>query len=116
MNKGIAIGLLLLTAVAFVIAKDVKPAENQVQDAKNMTFGQCVSQAADAKNTCYESAETKRQSCMDAAKNQSKDAQRSCSNDYKKAKDTCKKEFKAAKTGCNQYKHNWLDSVKASFK
>jgi hypothetical protein len=113
MNSKFFVILAALLAVSFVLAAKEPAAPNDTQ-AKNITYGQCVSAAADVRNTCYDNAETQRQSCMDA-QNESKG--NACNNDYKKVKGQCKQDFKATKKTCAQtYKPGFFEKLRYAFK
>lgn len=62
---------------------------------KNMTYWQCVSDAAKVKNECYT-----------VAKN---------ATDAKRGKKDCKTAFKAVKGECNKMKHTYWQGFKALF-
>ena len=117
------VGFLFIAAFSFaVIAKEpgaaMVDAGSKTNMQKNMTFGQCVSQAADVKNSCFKSAQDSLAACKSSAGKQadSKPALKQCDSDYKKGKDQCKSSFKTAKKECGKIKHNFIDSLKASFK
>ena len=106
MNKTmimLSFGILLVLSLSFALAE--KPADVGIVKnadgngtAKNMTFGQCVTEAVKIKNACFEAAQTKRQSCM----NETNADNAKCRNDYKKEKKQCKADFKSAKKACIQ--------------
>ncbi len=131
----IFVGLLLIAVLSFVVSAKTPDAEKlEVQDAnlemteennaavaaqeKNMTFGQCVSQAAEIKNSCYSTVKETQKTCKETALTQAdpKTASKECKKTYKKDLKQCKVDFKAAKKECSKIKHNFLDSIKASFK
>ena len=110
------VSLFLMTALSLVVsaAKDNDTAaSDSVQ--KNMTFGQCVSDAAIIKNSCYSTTKDTLAACKVDAKNQtdSRPILKQCKADYKKDKKQCKIEFKSAKNECRKIKHNFMDSIKA---
>lgn len=108
---------VLLTAFAMA-ANDDQTAANQKMIAgtnqTNQTFGQCVSESAKARNTCYESAKTDKETCLSTVADD-KNAAKKCNADYKQGKKSCKAEFKVAKDDCKRLKHNFFDTMKASF-
>jgi len=97
---------------------------NVTTAAKNMTFGQCVSEAAALKNTCYTGVKTTDKTCKGAINhiNQSaekqavKKAMNDCKTTYKTNKKQCKVDFNATKKECRKIKHNFLESMGAAFK
>ena len=105
---------VLVLALSFVLA--AKPDENAtdvnetVKEAKNMTYGQCVSQNAVVKNDCYRSVKDAYSSC----KNDSTDV-KACNKAYKADKAQCKKEFKLAKNECKKIKHNFFETTRYAF-
>ena len=84
----------------------------------NTAFGQCVSEAAVVKNTCYRTVKDTRTTCMADAKNStdSKTASTTCRNTFKTDLKQCKMDFKSKKTECQKIKHNFIGSAKAAFK
>jgi hypothetical protein len=117
--KQVLIAVLLLIALAsFVLAAKGTESATQQNTTKNMTFGQCVSDGAAVKNTCYSTAKDTRTSCMANARNQTdaKSAARSCKQAYDAQMKTCKAGFKQAKKECSKIKHGWLEGATASFK
>jgi hypothetical protein len=90
--------------------------------AKNMTFGQCVSEAAVVKNTCYAGVKTTDTTCkgavnQSAEKQAMKQALKDCKAAYKANKKQCKVDFKATKKNeCGIIKHNFLESIGVMFK
>ena len=114
------IGLLVLAIAGIVSAanenKTVDSKKNET--AKNMTYGQCVSEGASIKNTCYSDVKAVKDSCMNVAKNQTdvKTASQACNNNYKQEKKQCKAEFKKAKNECKKIKHNFLETIGSSMK
>ena len=101
----------LVLALSFALA--AKPGENEtdmnetVKEAKNMTYGQCVSQNVVVKNDCYRSLKDTYSSC----KNSTAD-RKTCSSDYKTDLVQCKKEFKLAKNECKKIKHNFFETAR----
>jgi hypothetical protein len=93
--------------------------DKETTGVKNMTYGQCVSEAAKVKNTCYSGIKTIYQQCKDNAKNQtdSKTASKQCNADYKKSMAQCKSDFKGTKKQeCAKIKHNFLETMGSMFK
>ncbi len=97
-----------------VVATDDTADEDGWQNGTSVTFGQCVSDAAAIKNTCYSTTKDKRATCKENAAD--KAATKQCKKDYKAEKKQCKADFKAAKKQCNKIDHIMWDSVKASMK
>jgi hypothetical protein len=101
----------LVLMFSFVLA--AKSEENStdmnatVKEAKNITYGQCVSQNAVVKNDCYRSVKDTYFSC----KNSTSD-RKTCSKDYKTDLAQCKKEFKLAKNECKKIKHNFFETAR----
>lgn len=84
---------------------------------KNMTFWECVSDAAKVKNDCYKSSKDAAKTCFDNSKaNKDKAAGKVCEASAKDSVKNCKTAFKAVKNECNKIKHNWWDAFRASFK
>jgi hypothetical protein len=101
---------LLVAAVVFAAKDNPETQDTNNLGGKNMTFGQCVSAAAQEKNTCFENAETQRKTCENGNETST------CKSSYKQMKNECKKEFKTAKKECGKIKHSAWDGFKASFK
>lgn len=118
----VAIATFLVVASAFLVvaAKDDANASDADKTAvKNMTYGQCVSEAANVKNDCYASVKEADKACKADAANQSdsRTALKNCQQVYKKDMAQCKADFKATKkTTCNKIKHNFFDTIRYSFK
>jgi hypothetical protein len=81
---------------------------------KNMTFGNCVSEAAGIKNTCYAAVKDAYTSCKNTPAD--KPVLKECKATYKKDMKQCKTDFKAGKKECGKIKHSFMDSIKTSFK
>jgi hypothetical protein len=126
MNKNLAIlfGVFLVVVVAgMAYAADdknteIQATEVQTQTPKNMTYGQCISENAAIKNSCYAAVKgvlgtCKTQAQQDASK---KDASKQCNQTYKTAKKQCKIAFKSSKTECKKIKHNFLETIGSSLK
>jgi hypothetical protein len=106
-------GLFLLSMLSFAMA--AKPSElvnGTAEESKNMTYGQCVSAAAEIKNTCFTSVKN---TTADCGKNQTDKALKAqCGSDYKKAKSQCKTDFKTTKNECKKIKHNFFQTMRYS--
>jgi hypothetical protein len=106
-------GLFLLSMLSFAMA--AKPSElvnSTSEESKNMTYGQCVSTAAEIKNACFTSVKN---ASADCEKNQTDKALKTqCGSDYKKAKSQCKTDFKNAKKECKRIKHNFFETMRYS--
>lgn len=121
MKINILIGVIFVMLVSAIVYAEKAEDATQATDksiSKNMTYGNCVSQNADIKNTCYASvkdalATCKAQAPQDAAK---KDAVKQCSQTYKKDKKQCKVAFKDSKKECAKIKHNFLETLGSSLK
>lgn len=87
---------------------------NEQKIQANQTFGQCVSDAAEVKNTCYSATKDGLNVCKEQAAD--KQSYKTCKADYSKSMKECKASFKAAKKECGKIKHNFFDTLKASFK
>ncbi len=128
MKKAIAVlfgvlAIALFSAAAYAADKDA--AENETGEAddaapaKNMTYGQCVSENAVVKNTCYSTVKSSLAGCREQAAQDAasqKNALKQCSADYKKDKKQCKVEFKASKRECAKIKHNFFETIGSAFK
>jgi len=115
--------LLFIAAAALISAEDTETADSAepAKVQKNMTFMQCVSEKAAAKNTCYQSTKTETKTCAEGAKAQTekgvkKSAAKECLKTYKSSKQNCKAAFQAGIKECRQIKHNFLDSIRAKLK
>lgn len=113
------LGLLLVSVVSIVLAAKPGQEANDTTKGpqKNMTFMQCVSDAAAVKNTCYKTVKDALAACRTDAANQtdSKAAFKQCKADYKKDKKQCKADFKSKRNECKKIKHSYLDSIRAAF-
>jgi predicted nucleic acid-binding protein len=107
-------------SLALGVAQDAaqKEARQTIKAEGNNTFGNCVSDGAVLKNTCYETVKTAKETCkMDAkAQNASRTVIKGCDQTYKKDKKQCKTVFKSSKNECKKIKHNFFEGAKASFK
>ena len=127
MNKTIMavfFGLFLvgMFSLAFAVVQD----ENKVRAAKtlgdgtgnDMTYGNCVSEKAALKNTCYSTIKDARASCRATAQNstESTPALKVCRDTFKKDLKQCKMDFKQAKNECKKIKHNFIESAGSAFK
>lgn len=122
--KTIVLSVFLIAVLSFVVAaKDSEDApklimaRNAIMD-KNMTFGNCVSDAAVIKHSCYATVKDACDVCKATASNQTepKPALKECKTTYKKDKKQCKMGFKSAKKECGKIKHSFMDSVRVMFK
>lgn len=100
------------TEVAIEDTVTEEPAE------KPVTYGQCVSEHAVIKNTCYATVKDALNTCkaqvpQDASK---KDATKQCKQTYKKDLKQCKVVFKASKKECAKIKHNVFETMGSAFK
>lgn len=89
--------------------------------AKNMTYGQCVSENAAIKNSCYAAVKDTVKTCknnvaQNATKKDRKDSSKQCKQTYAKEKKQCKATFKASKNECKKIKHNFLETIGSSMK
>jgi len=67
----------------------------------NVTYGQCVTQKAIVKNTCFASAKNAKETCKVPAKEaKSKEALKQCRITYRDTKKQCKVAFKLGKEEC----------------
>lgn len=112
----IILAAFLVVASGLVYAAD-KNVSDEKMDVKNMTYGQCVSENAVIKNSCYASVKSALRVCRDEAEgNAAEDDMRAeCKQDYKKDKRECKAVFKASKVECKKIKHNFFETVRWAF-
>jgi len=125
MNKNLSIlllgvfviGLLSITLVA-APDEDTGAKQAKTRTEGNMTFGQCVSEKAVVKNTCYQTVKDARSACKATAQNETepRPALKNCSDTFKKDLKQCKMDFKTEKKECGKIKHNAFESVGAAFK
>lgn len=119
----IVLGIFLVAAVSAVYAanpnEDAAAQTTEASGAKNMTYGQCVSENAVIKNACYATVKSTLSACKDQAA-QNPDTERAdirkCKQDYKKDKKDCKLDFKASKKECAKIKHNFFETLGSAFK
>jgi hypothetical protein len=114
-------GILFTLCMALAIAdngdNETPAAQNITENVtKNMTYGQCVSEAAVIKNSCYSTFKDISDSCKSIASNQTdknakKNGSKQCLAAYKDSKNQCKTEFKAAKKECAKIKHNFIETI-----
>ncbi len=124
MNKNLAIMFGFVFILAFCGAiyaaneKNAMESFDDTQQEKNMTYGQCVSENAVIKNSCYSNVKEALNNCKLQAEQESskKDAVKSCKQTYKKDKKECKNIFKASKNECKKIKHNFLETLGSAFK
>lgn len=96
---------ILILSTLIISAKDnvseMETNNDNSTQAKNMTYGQCVVEAVQIKNLCYESVKQTKQDCINnSVKNSTKI--KKCKTDIKKSTKQCKTEFKTAKKECVQ--------------
>lgn len=110
--------LFLIIAVSLVFAANEKTTNTSEKAEKNMTYGNCVSDGAQLKNTCYKLAKDTQSACKTQAANSTiaKDAVKTCRTEYKKSMNQCKNDFKSAKNECKKIKHNFLETIGSSTK
>lgn len=109
MKKTLAItlGLFLILFVSgivnaeeIVITKDVTP---------KTVYGECVSQKAVIKNTCFNVTKTVSEGCKSIAKESgNKQGIKTCKQTYKSAKKQCKAVFKVSKQECQRTRDSAL--------
>lgn len=121
--KRVILVLLVVAVMSFLVsaqkpAKDMAAGSDLNAAGKNMTFVQCVSDAAEVKNSCYVIVKDTLATCKtDAGSNENaKQALKQCNADYKKNKKQCKTDFKAKKNECKKIKHSFFDSMRVAFK
>lgn len=124
-NLAIFLGVLLVIGMSGIIyAADNENAVNNPttgQPAKNMTYGQCVSENALIKNSCFASIKSTTETCKTQAtagqdKKAKKDTLKLCKQTLKTDKKQCMQVFKDSKKECKKIKHNFMDTIKASMK
>jgi hypothetical protein len=122
--KGLTISLFAILFVTLMIA--IVMAENDSNTGNNsytnnsnkMTFGKCVSEAAQIRQGCYGLEKNISKQCVNIA-NLTKDEnkERQCFSDYKESKKNCRSIFKEAKINCIQiYKPNFWERMQYVFK
>lgn len=125
MNKkilAVILGIFVIGMFSLALAKTEevgqKEARQTIEPQGNNTFGNCVSDAAAVKNTCYQTVKAERATCKSDAQNQTepKPALKNCLNTYKKDLKQCKMDFKSDKNECKKIKHNVFESMGAAFK
>lgn len=94
------------------VSEKIEKSSNETE--KNMTYGQCVSAAAEVKNNCYAEIKNLSNSCNLAAENV-KSSAKECQNSYKQGKTQCKADFKAVKNECKKIKHNFFETARYAF-
>lgn len=85
-----------------------------LKNATNVTFGECISEAAKQRNSCYAASEDARKNCTDVASTD-KAAKKQCQAANKEGRNSCKTLFKSSKDECKSIRHNAWDSIKAAF-
>ncbi|MEK6969905.1 MAG: hypothetical protein AABW48_05750 [Nanoarchaeota archaeon] len=117
--------LIVLVISGIAYAANEKNAETEVatdaaaeEPAKTPTYGQCVSENAVVKNSCYATVKETLKTCKtQAAENATpKDATKQCKQTYKKDLKQCKVVFKASKKECAKIKHNVFETMGSAFK
>lgn len=111
---------ILIAATGIIYAEDEATANTENQDVEKITYGQCVSEKAEIKNTCYESIKNTLETCKNQVtddKKAKKDATKECKKTYKTEKKQCKDAFKKSKKDeCSLIKHNFLETIGSSLK
>lgn len=125
MNKTILLVMVcFVLASAFLVIADENDTDVNASDQnnsvgpgalKNMTFWACVSDAAKAKNDCYDVSKNATAACANAS-GADKAAGKACQQAGKSSKTSCKTSFKAVKNECNKIKHTYWEGFKALFK
>lgn len=97
---------------------DAKTMNSAEEQAAKMNYGQCVSQQAVVKKSCYIAVKNALETCkaqvpQDASK---KDASKQCKKVYKVDKKQCKTSFKDSKKECAKIKHNFLETLGSALK
>jgi len=111
------VGTLSL-AIAVTDETGAKNAKTLGDKGDNMNYGNCVSEKAVVKNTCYDTIKDARASCRATAQNATEPtpALKVCRNTFKKDLKQCKMEFKQSKNECKKIKHNFIESAGSAFK
>jgi hypothetical protein len=123
-NKTSIVVLMACLCLAGVFSVVIAASDNQGQQQQtnqtgqglgsmNKTFMECVSDAAEVKNTCYSTTKETYASCKESSQNKQDTAK--CKTDYKKSMKDCKAAFKAKRNECKVLKHNFFDSIRAFF-
>lgn len=121
LNKNLTPILIIFSLVALVTLSTVSAKLGDgtllAQAAENagVTYGQCVTTAANARQTCYDIALTAKDSCKTFT-GQNKELEEKCNTGYKEGKANCKQLFKDTKKNvCAKIKHNFLEIIRYSF-
>lgn len=114
-TKILVMALIALFVVSIVFAAKEDVATETQGQAKNMTYGKCVSDGAKQKNACYNAGKEAEKTCKTNA-GEDKSAIKKCSQDAKKAKSDCKSAFKSSKNECKKIKHNFFETIGSSMK
>lgn len=78
-------------------------------------FGQCVSDMAKERNSCYNISRMVLNECKNATTNNT--VARACNAESRKDMQVCKDAFKSAKKGkCGQIKANFMEKIRYAFK
>ncbi len=81
----------------------------------SINFGQCVSDAAQARNDCFNATKDRLKACSDGAGTNST-AKRQCQKDSKNDMNLCKDSFRGAKKDtCEKIKSSFLDRIRHAF-
>lgn len=113
--------LVLILSLAFVIAdKGGKPninsqSNNTVNETKKITYGLCVANETNLKNSCFRLVQSTFKICEESIREQVKnetltnkidikDMKKNCRVAMKNFLSICKSNFKLAKENCKQYK------------
>ncbi|MFA5953432.1 MAG: hypothetical protein WC812_02470 [Candidatus Pacearchaeota archaeon] len=104
----VAMSFIVLVS-ATVMAEDDSDFENS---SKNMTFGNCVAQASQVRQECYQDNKNILEQCNASNLDKDRNVSKQCSSDYKETKKNCKINFKESKTSCIQtYKPNFWERM-----
>lgn len=124
MNKKLLISLVvsLLLVLSFVAAAQnnssnfgknrtdrvppMPPSMTGLKNDKNMTYGQCVTQLVNVKNSCYDSVKESRKLCLANSNNST-----ACDDSYKSLMNDCKDSFKSSKVQCKNYRKTFMDQI-----
>ena len=117
-SKSFILCLFLVAAMPFAFAanEQANAAGETAAAEQKMNFGQCVSEGAAVKRTCYQSVKDTVASCKASVTDQAekRPAKKECRVAYKTSKKNCKADFMAKKTECRKIKHTFMESVRAS--
>lgn len=132
MKKGlIVISLILVISLSFLVFAEPNQSQNRDRNfsidgsiqnnsnnVKNMTFGQCVSDAAKLRNDCYAQGKQTLKNCTQASKQtKNKLEAKACQSSGKNASKVCQQTFKDSKQTCIQEtKPGFWQRMRYSFK